>query len=84
MKLIVSVKDIWIDKVPDEAEKHLHSNKFLRTEHAMSDLLNKKKNGLASGLLKIAYKEEAKRKSKNYTLNCKKYGKMRIGTINLT
>ena len=44
-----------MDKVQDEAEKHLHSNKFVGTEDVMPDFLKIMKEK-ASGLLKIAYK----------------------------
>ena len=53
VKLIAFIKHIWLNS--DEAEKHLHINKFMRIENIMSNFLKLMK-GRASGLLKIAYK----------------------------
>ena len=39
-----------MDKVIDNAEKHLHSNKFMRTVDVMADFLKRKKER-AAGLL---------------------------------
>ena len=72
-----------MDKVPDEAEKHLHSNKCMRTEVVMSDLFEKNER-TASGLAEISYKEWVKWMSVNYNLNCKNYKKIYMGSINLT
>ena len=40
--------------------------------------------GRAPGLLKLHTKSKVKGMNINYTLNCKNYKKMCIGTINLT
>ena len=42
-----------MDKLPNETENHLHSNKFMRTEDVMSDIWKKMK-GQTSDLLKTA------------------------------
>ena len=52
------------DKVTDKAEKHLHSNKFMRTANVLSDFLERNK-GRAFGLLKVAYEMKAKGMRKN-------------------
>ena len=55
VKLIASIKDILLNE-RIKAEKHLRSNKYMRTEDVMCDFLKRKK-GRAFGFLKIACKE---------------------------
>ena len=49
-----------MEKVPDETEKYLLSNKFMRTENEMSDFLKIKK-GWASNLQILHIKSNLKK-----------------------
>ena len=51
-KLIASSKDIWLsERIKDNAGKHLHSNKFMRTADVMIEFLKKKRKERTACLL---------------------------------